>query len=381
MIDLTVCERMSCTGCTACFSSCPKHCINMKEDEYGFLHPYINASLCIHCNACKNVCPQNSSNLNYHYPIDCYAVRANNVEKRKKSTSGGSAIALLEAFVLHGGVVYCSSFDNGIIAIRRFSQSNFSDNLVKIRGSKYAQALLDDAFSNIKNDLSRDLKVLFISTPCQVDGLFHFLGKAPENLYTVDLVCHGVPSQKMLFDHLKTYGLQIENISNISFRKGPKYYLSAFNGSQIVYSKNLFYDKYLEGFLSNLSLRESCFSCLYARPERVGDITIGDFWGLSSDCELKIEDGVNLVLVNTTKGKELFSLFDDKVEFEKRTVGEAVNGNAQLMVCSKPHKNRIKFRKMYLKRGFDKAIVSSRKFRTRIRYLPLVRKFILKRYE
>ena len=380
-MDFGVCNRIDCTGCSACFSSCPKRCIEMKEDEFGFLYPLINGSACIGCNKCSSICPQINRNSKFNYPFECYAIRAKNVEKRKKSTSGGSAIVLMESFLKQGGVVYCTSFDEGIIAIRRFSQATFNDNLLKIKGSKYAQTVIGNAFTNIKKDLNEGIKVLFVSTPCQVDGLYHFMGSMTQNLYTVDLVCHGVPSQKMLFDHLENCGLQIKEITNISFRKGAKYYLSVFNDSNAIYCNNLFYDKYLESFLSNLSLRDSCFNCLYARPERVGDITLGDFWGLLNDCELKIEDGVNLALINTPKGEELFSLFGIDVDSEKRTVAEAISGNSQLQSSSNPHRNRKKFKIEYLKKGFDNAVKRSRRFKTRVRYLPIIRKYVLKRYE
>ena len=381
MIDRIVCDKFFCTGCSACFSFCPMRCIKMEEDGYGFLYPRINSSLCIGCNKCINVCPQINHDSDFRRPIECYAIRIKNVEKRRKSTSGGGAIALMESFLNLGGVVYCTSYDKGVIAIRRFSQEEFSENLAKINGSKYAQTVIGDAFINVKNDLDSGSKVLFVSTPCQVDGLYHFIGFKTQNLYTVDLVCHGVPSQKMLFDHLKNCGLRVEEMETISFRKGAKYHLSVSDGSKIVYSKNLFYDKYLEGFLSNLSLRDCCFGCLYARPERVADITLGDFWGLLNDCKLKIEDGVNLIMVNTSKGNDLFSLLGDYVDSEKRTVEEAVSGNAQLRGCSKPHEKRRRFKAIYLKKGFDKAVKSSRRLKTRIRYLPFIRKRVLKRYE
>lgn len=377
-----ICEFHKCTGCSSCFSACPCHCISMIEDSFGFLHPVIDKSICINCNLCKKTCPSNYSVVK-NEPLSCFAARNKDNDERSKSTSGGLSFCFISEFLKKDGIVYCTIFDSSKkrFSFQRFDSRTFENTSDTIRGSKYTQALIGDAFINLKNDLDQGNKVLFISIPCQVAGLLSYLGKEYQELTTIDIVCHGVPSQKMLFDHIHSLNIPENRISNIIFRKGPKYNLNISDESdKAIYSANLFHDKYLEGFLSNMSLRLSCYHCQYASKKRIGDITLGDFWGLTND-SLRIEDGVNLVLINTEKGRKLFKLIVNRIEAHERSTHEAIEGNSQLCCPAQPHPHYLKFRKYFLSMSFDESISKSRKLRTRLRYLPFINKVVEKRYK
>lgn len=349
-----ICPNNKCTGCMACYNSCPKHCISMEFDEYGTLLPNINKDYCINCNICSKICPINSI-LKMNTPLEAYACWNLDEKIRKSSSSGGIAYTFYKNFILNNGIVYGCHYDENLQL--RFSSASSLNDIEKYKTSKYSQAYIGNIFKKIREHLNNNTKILFIGTPCQVAGLKSYLVKDYDNLFTIDLICHGVPSQKYIDEYVTSLDLQ-NKPTNLSFRGLHDFYFTLYKDSQILYSKKAKEDPYFSSFLNGLFYRESCYECTYANSSRIGDITIGDFWGLGKDIpfEHNTSSGVSVALINTTKGNQLFETIKESIFFEKRTVLEAIEGNDQLRHPSIKHKNFNKFQELYIQNGFAYAI-------------------------
>ncbi len=359
---MTICDREKCSGCFACQNVCPKNCISMAEGKLGHLYPQIDEQLCINCGACARVCPQNEM-PQLLMPQAAYATKSRETNEYENASSGGLASVLSRKVLAEGGSVFgCGSdMEHGIKHIKIENE----DDLWLLRGSKYVQSHIGFLFREIKEELKKERTVLFIGTPCQVGGLINFLGKPYENLITADLICHGVPSQKVLFEHLESIGTIGGKYITFREKAGSYIRVSDSDKNPIYYNESLDDDYYL-GFLYNLTLRDSCHNCSFARNERCSDITIGDFWGLSPKAEIKKTNGVSLALPNTDKGKALFDTCSDMLENEERPLSEAFSGNHNLRFPTEKNKARAKFIESYEKKGFKKAIRKSL-FKKRLR--------------
>ena len=354
---MEICEKSKCTGCHACYNVCPKGCIDFEFDEYGFCFPVVDERECMECNLCVRSCPANNESV-FSEPEEVYAAWNTNTPERKASASGGVAMAMYEEIVSAGGVVYGVCMEEKFWL--RFSRADKREDLSKFQGSKYAQADVGDVFKSVKADLENGREVLFIGTPCQVDGLKFFLKKMYENLYVVDLICHGVPSIKYLTEHIdgisKKYDLKPKRVG---FREEDdyKFILYGDESADKIYEKTAFCDEYMLGFLKSLFNRDSCYNCKYANTKRVSDVTLGDFGGIGKKYKFDHYKGaVYLVLVNTDKGRDLMNLCKESLFMEPRTLDEALMGNEQLNYPCKKHVNHEMFREIYREKGFDIAV-------------------------
>lgn len=356
-----ICDKKECTGCFACYNICPKKAIEMIEDDNGFIYPRINKEKCIDCNLCRKVCPS-LNKATFNSPKVCYAMQAKDSEKLKESTSGGASTIFAEYILKNDGVIYGAAFEEGF-KIQYVRIENIKD-LRKIKGSKYVHCYVNDTYKKVKEDLNNKRLVLFTGTPCQIAGLKRYLMKDYENLYCIDIICHGVPSQSYLKDEISSQVL-LDNIDEIKFRDDEKFKLILKSKGEIVLEKNMSDSKYYEGFMEAIFYRDNCYQCLYARPERISDITIGDFWGISHEANLykKREHGLSVLLILTEKGMKLLDECAEEMELEERPVSEAVNGNSQLRAPSQKYKYYEKFKKLYPKYGFGKAYVKTRKMK------------------
>lgn len=349
-----ICENEKCTGCTACKSICPKKCIRMEPDAYGFFHPEINVNECVDCGLCAKTCPVNNE-PELKEPIKTLAAINKNQHDYETATSGGIATMVTRFFVENGGVVYGAAMLPECHV--RHIRIDSAKDVDKIKGSKYVQSDLENTFTSVREDLRAGRQVLFIGTPCQAAGLRKFVGREGSNLYVCDIVCHGVPSEEYLRRHLSGVADMTE-VKTVSFREKEGFYLSADGLSGKLYRRRNYRDVYYLGFLKGLFYRSSCYTCQYATSKRVGDLTFGDFWGFDrtkGDFPAKTSHGLSCVLVNTKKGEEIMNACADKMLFMERETSEAVAGNKQLRNPSRKHKNYVRFQKLYLKYGFKKA--------------------------
>lgn len=208
-------KKKDCCGCNACMEICPRCCITMIADAKGFHYPKVDTTACVDCGACKKVCPFEEENIKLNIPLTAYAAWNKDREEYLASSSGGAAHVFSSYIIRQGGVVYgCTSEGMHIRHIRVDSLSN----LFKLQGSKYVQSDVRGLFSQVKADLKSGKPVLFVGTPCQVAGLKNYIKWIPEHLYLVDLICHGVPSQQMLNEHI--HHILKTSAEQLSFRKG-----------------------------------------------------------------------------------------------------------------------------------------------------------------
>ena len=335
----SICSIADCTGCLACMNVCPKNAISVHSDLCGFEYPIINLGICIDCNLCESVCPVLHP-LELNKVSKVYAAASSDDKERASSSSGGIASVVGRYILSQGGVVYgCAQ--KSYLDISHIRVDNLSGiNLLK--GSKYVQSRIGLIYRSIKKDLDLQTPVLFFGTPCQVAGLKRYLRKDYPHLYTVDLICHGVPSQQMFREDIESYLPNFISDADkqkivVNFRWKAQYGIQfgiQFGGKSETFkplmSVRLPKDPFILSFFTGLSFRENCHHCPYSSLSRVGDLTIGDFWGLGAlqSTKFQIQKGISLVLINTLKGKETFEKLPLIVE--KRSIEEAVSGNANL---------------------------------------------------
>lgn len=349
-----VCDKKDCFGCHACFNICPKGAIEMNEDEMGALIPEIDQVKCIDCGLCKKVCPALNYS-NFKKPQKTLAAIAKDENIYKSSTSGGIATLFSKKIIENSGVVYGAAIIDDL-NIRHIRVVKVED-LKKLQGSKYVQSSIGKTYKLVKSDLLKGLKVLFIGTPCQIDGLLMYLQKDYENLCTINIICHGAPSNRLLKEHVNSIIGEKYSNTSVKFRDQNNYNFRVIANDNIIYSNKLENDLYMTGFMRKLFFRNSCYSCKYAQQNRVGDITIGDFWGFNNanPFPVKYKYGLSVILINSHKGLKYFDLVSDELIYNERELEEAVNGNSQLRYPSIKHRNTDKFVKLYLKKGFKQA--------------------------
>lgn len=348
-----------CTGCLVCMNICKKKAISVGYDETGRTIPIIDMTNCVECGLCQKYCPNNSDNK-VRKPKIVYAAESRNFEDLQKSTSGGIAF-ILENYIMNcGGSVYGPVFENGQYVYQKVHNPNI------LRGSKYVETCMGNCYVEILKELE-SCDVLFIGLPCQVAGIKSFFSRYKMNhtLYTVDLICHGVPPMKYLKEHMKHKGIEFDRVSKIVFRDGrdyPKIYLKIYDHDEnLLYSSSMEKDEYYCAFFHSATYRKNCYLCKYARPERVSDITIGDFWGLEKN---EFFNGYSfskpsVVLVNTLNGEQLISKVCNQLYLCERTYEEALRGNKQLNYPALSCVDREVFIRNYLEKGFDAAVWSS----------------------
>ena len=345
-----------CCGCGNCIIACPKKALSYSVNENGFIVPKINPELCVNCSLCVSVCPYNSSH-NTNSPLNCYVALNKDPSVVKNSSSGGVFFELASEILNQGGVVSGAVFDSDY-KVHHICVENIND-LIKIMKSKYVQSFLDSVFVELKKQLDTKRVVLFSGTPCQVTALKTFLRKDYENLYTVDVACHGVPSQSMFDDYLKNLRGK-KKITNFTFRykKDAKNGMNAFisyemNGKRIV--KNWIDDSYHYFFMHSFSGRDSCYSCEFSQRLRDSDITLCDYWGWENHHRDNFDknDSVSGIIVNSRKGLALL----ESVKHELKTVPTEyrwIIENNKSISSNVANQKRDDFFEMYRKNGYKK---------------------------
>ena len=350
-------SRMNgCTGCGACKTACPVNAITMKANEKGFLYPEIDKEKCIRCKKCVSVCPVNEKNGNETAKV-AYAFKRRDDDKRMESQSGGAFSVLAEAIIKEGGVVYGVALNEEGKAVYECVDSE--NDLVRLKGSKYVQADLHDTYLHVKEDLKKR-KVLFSGTPCYVAGLKQYLkNENTENLLMVDLVCHGVPSPAVYEKHLVHLSEGCgKKITDFNFRdkihngwRGCVETYTDENGTKV--AENI----YANIFFSDTGLRESCYSCQYANTERVGDITIGDFWGIEKVFpDMADNKGISLVIVNSSKGRKLWNLVIEETDVKIRETKIQKSLQVNLRIPTPRSKNTEEFWMDYMNCDYKKIV-------------------------
>ena len=302
-----------CCGCGACANKCPKGAIKMKSNKEGFLHPVVDINQCVECEACEKVCPGlNPAKTKGNSP-QIYIVQHLDEDIRYQSTSGGAFTALSEEVIGRGGVVYGASMTDDLTV--RHVCVNTVEDLSRFRNSKYVQSDIGDCYKEAKELLALGQWVCFSGTPCQINGLYKFLGRDYENLIAVDVVCKSVPSPLVFKKYIDFKKKKEGNITDIVFRDKKRGFLyctmahypthdDRLMGND-VYRRGSESDEWLRLFLSGKISRRSCMNCPYQTIDRVGDFSLGDIWETGYQ-EFDDNKGSTLVHVYSTKAKAFF---------------------------------------------------------------------------
>ena len=353
-----ICKYEKCTGCSACEEICPKGCITMLPDAEGFLRPSISEDVCVNCGLCQKTCPVRNYIQDDGKEPEAFAVRHKDEKIRKVSSSGGAFSALAMQVLKQEGAVVGAGFDEQHSVVHKVCTDAAS--LDELRRSKYVQSDIHGTFREAKSLLENGRDVLFCGTPCQVGGIVAFLGREYPNLYTVEFICHGVPSPKAWKKYLAFLeGRAHSTAKQISFRSktaGWKNYsmeIQFDNSTQ--FSETVRKDLYLRSFIMDMDLRPSCYQCAFKQLHRQADLTIADFWGSDQlDTAWNDDSGVSLVMVHSEKGQQLLDAA--KVDLDTISVlfADAVASNPSMTKSVKKTALRDRFMQDMDKLPFDR---------------------------
>lgn len=340
MIDIV--DPSKCCGCEACVQVCAQGAISMQPDAHGILYPAINQQKCKDCGLCDKVCHFVKEDKKISDRSLVYAVKNKNTQVLRNSSSGGAFSAIAQCILAKGGHVYGVAWSAEMTPYHICIDD--IEKLLCLQGSKYVQSRINDAYKQVRADLKKGLPVLFSGTPCQCAGLRSFLFKEYENLYCVELVCHGVPAAKLFREYLdllesKYKGKIIDfkfrdkfrgwgNLMTIVMRTSK----NKIKTKHLSVGESYYYYYYLHGVM----YRPSCYNCKYANSTRESDFTIGDYWGVNKfHPEIQANDGVSVLLLNTSKAKEAYCELERYLQMIPSELSYAQVENGQLKLPSK----------------------------------------------
>lgn len=356
-------DKAKCNGCHACVNVCPTDCIGMVRDSEGFLYPKADSDKCVECKKCEEVCPV--LNRRYENPAsrqEGFAAFALDETLRLQSSSGGIFSLLCEAVLDMGGTVFGAAMTPDFKEVRHISVNN-KEELALLRGSKYLQSTVGSCFKEAKELLLSGKPVLFSGTPCQIGGLYAYLGTDFDKLYTVDIICHGVPSP-MVWDKYTDF-LKSERkaeISDVFFRSKQSgwktYSLSVGFSDGTRYLKKFREDLFMKGFLADIYLRPSCYECGFKTRLRQSDVTLADFWGIQDIMpELDDDRGASFVWLHSEKGEKLFFSAEGKMNYKELDAEAAIRRNSASIKAAQIPPERAGFFSAVKTSPVDKSIL------------------------
>jgi len=338
--------RDRCSGCGACAHRCPTNCITMFEDSEGFKQPAIDADACIACGICESTCPVINEPYKRDFKPVAYGGASRDKDVKAQSSSGGMFSLFAKRILDRGGVVYGASYTKGF----RVAHEGVRDEegMKRLRGSKYMESDLNTCFDEIDKLLKQGVPVLFCGVPCNVGGLIAAVGD-DENLFTVDILCHGAPSPLVwdifLKEHEEKHSSKAVSVTfrdkSVGWRKsGMK--IEFENGD--IFEQDKLYGDWMRAFLHDLMLRPSCYNCAYKTEERPGDVTLGDFWGVENFTSEKDDNlGMSLMRINSEKGMQALKELSDKLDMFEVDWHKAAEYNFGIFNAAPPQPLREEF--------------------------------------
>lgn len=350
--------KRDCCGCSACQQICPQNCITMDYDKEGFLYPVIDKSKCINCNLCKKTCPVlHNANKDDAY-LNSY-IAISNKPNRIASSSGGLFFLFAEKIIGEGGAVFGAAFDDNWQVHHICIES--MDEIDTLMRSKYVQSSTDNTYRQVRKMLSAGKKVLYTGTPCQIAGLKSFLKKSYNNLITVDILCHGVPSPMIWKYYLSILEREYHSApKEVNFRdkvsgwKDFSLSVNFLNGKR--YVKTIMSDDYMRMFLTNYNLRPSCYDCRFRGLNRDCDITIGDAWGINTvKPEFDDDKGTSIIIIHSVNGKKLIDEISKDCTMETINVDDLIPPDKGVRTTIKmPEQRALLFYHWIHGKDFDK---------------------------
>lgn len=345
---IKISKASQCCGCTACEAICPKNCIMLVSDEEGFAYPQIDIKKCIGCNACESVCPiiKSESIEQKENVLATYVGYAINEKVRIESSSGG-VFSLIANYILEQrGIVFGAAYDEQF-CVRHIAIEK-KEELFRLRGSKYSQSTITGVYLKVREELAKGRMVLFSGTACQVSGLKNYLKKDYENLITVDILCHGVPSPEVWKRYINELEIVNGELTYINLRdktKGWYNYSSkfCFKSGKIIEHTH-FVDSYMRLFLGDICLRPSCYDCQFKNMNRSSDITVGDCWGIDKLMpEFDDDKGTSVIIIHSLKGKRVSEKISSNMRYKVVDLDVVVPRSENSRKSVEVHVNRKKF--------------------------------------
>lgn len=348
-----------CCGCGVCEAVCPTKAISMKKNEFGFMFAYVEQSKCINCGACDRRCPLIESESCKAFSPNYYAAVSKDIVSLKDSASGGAFYVFAKKTIELGGVVFGCIVDEAMNPV-----ISYTDNIAglkKMQGSKYVEADVKTSFAEAKSFLDDNKPVLYTGTPCKIAALKKYLNKDYENLVCCEIICHGVASSQLFSDYISFLSKKLKGeIVEITFRdkkKGWGLLLKLkYKRGQKTHVKYLSYPEssYYYYFMTGDVYRDSCYQCPFASPERIGDITIGDFWGGRQMLpEIDSDLGISAIITSTPKGQQLFEKCSDLFVYAQSDFETMAKENPNLLHPTERKAETALFWQEYLSGGFE----------------------------
>ena len=343
----------NCCGCWACENACPKQCITMTKDEEGFLYPQVNKDTCVDCGLCEKICPIINVKPEEKNTQHGYLLQIKDEYIRRESTSGGSFTAIASWVIKQGGVVYGAAFDYSDYRVKHCAAMTLEE-LSRFRNSKYVQSEIGNTYKEIKRHLLDGRWVAMSGTPCQIEGLVHYLRKTYEKLLLIDVVCYGIPSPGLFSDYIAYMHKKIGGrFTKILFREKRLCYnytsFSIFNEkSELDYHRGVESEQFMRSFFSDMNVRPSCYDCKFKKRYRVSDFTIWDCYDINMFSNNFDDNGTNRVLVHSEKGMKVLEDIKEDVKLEEYPNLDYFIADEKAMVNSVPMPpKREKFFKDY----------------------------------
>lgn len=359
MIDQNI-KNKDCCGCKLCKDVCKFDAIEFTVGNDGFWYPAVNYDKCVGCGACYKLCPvlaADKEKKKDRSSVKCYGAKSKDERLRLNSTSGGLFGEFALKFLADGAVCCGAGFDDDFRLRHMLIDSD--NDLVKLQKSKYVQSDTQGIYIQIRKILDTGKKVLFSGTPCQIEALMNYLPKDYPNLFTIDFICCGVPSPLAFDKYIQMiesrYNAHVEDVwfknkemgwhklgTKIEMSNGKKYFRTG--------NRDLFMSAYIE---DGLTIRESCSHCRFRHVPHSSDVTIGDFWGIENvKPEFDDNKGTSAVILNSSKGIELFEVIKEKLDYFETTLDSIAAGNFTLYKAKSPAKERDLFLEMLNKETF-----------------------------
>lgn len=356
-------NKEKCCACGVCSIVCPKKAITIKENDEGFKYPIVDKKKCVECGLCEKICNYKNPH-NTNITRKAFAVVNKNDDILLSSSSGGAFSAIATEVLKKKGVVYGSRLYQNSLIVKHCRITKLED-LKYILGSKYVQSDISEILPMIKDDVLNGQVVLFSGTPCQVDALNGYLeNKEYGNLITIEVICHGVPSAKMFADYISMVEKR-ENakVVDFSFRDKRRSPWETLRGKVCIEKKGKkkikllspILSSYYNMFLRGEIFRDNCYTCPYAKKERIGDITLGDYWGIEKKDSIHInfDNGVSCLLINTNKAENFINGLSPNWYLINANYADIVMNNRQLSEPTKRNSKRDKIINMYAKSGYE----------------------------
>lgn len=376
---MNISKFQKCTNCGACSNLCPHGAITISEDGL-FYKPIVDESKCTHCGLCVNRCPVNGNMASF---APMYACAGWHKAERvvQDSSSGGVFHGLADYVIAQGGIVFGAAYTDDCREVRFVSSDEVP--LMKLRKSKYVESLVGTAFTQIKTALTKGRMVLFCGTPCQVAGLYAYLGKRPQGLITCDFACGGLPSHKIYQDYLRQleqkYGAPMSSIDFRPKTHGWRRYavLAKFKNGRI-YNRLGVEDPYLKSFLyGKYTVRDDCLDCKFS-DQHASDITIADFWLNIQLSNLNNPNGVSLVLCNTPRGKQAIETIQEHYVFRELPVADVSYNHKKTEATPQERARHDAYIQLWAEKGLSAAYRKYLPVSTKERWKNRVRRILCK---